>query len=40
MFRSHINGDPLVEDQNDQVAKDTKQEQNLQKITNPSTVLL
>ena len=31
MLRFHINGDPLVEDQNNQVAKDTKQEQNLQK---------
>ena len=31
MLRFHINGDPLVEDQNNQVAKDTRQEQNLQK---------
>ena len=30
MMRIHVKGNPLVDDQNNQVAEDTKQKQNLQ----------
>lgn len=34
MGRIHTKGDPLIEDQNNEIAKDTRQKQNLQNKTN------